>query len=114
MRELHHHCDLVVIPATDQDGYLLELDDWSTQVAEIIAAEESIQLDEVHWQVIRALRDFHHRYELSPSMRPLVKWIKEQVGPEVGSSLALLKLFPGSPAKIAAKIAGLPRPPNCI
>ena len=31
-----------------------------------------------------------------------------------GNSIYLHKLFPGNPAKLAAKIAGLPRPTNCI
>ncbi|MCZ6459336.1 MAG: TusE/DsrC/DsvC family sulfur relay protein, partial [Gammaproteobacteria bacterium] len=37
-----------------------------------------------------------------------------QLGAEKGTSIYLLKLFPGSPAKLLAKIAGLPRPTNCL
>jgi tRNA 2-thiouridine synthesizing protein E len=47
-------------------------------------------------------------------MRPLVKLVKNEFGQEVGSSAFLMRLFGGSPAKLAAKIAGLPRPTNCI
>jgi tRNA 2-thiouridine synthesizing protein E len=47
-------------------------------------------------------------------MRILVKTVGEKLGPDKGQSLYLLKLFPGSPAKVAAKIAGLPKPTNCL
>jgi tRNA 2-thiouridine synthesizing protein E len=47
-------------------------------------------------------------------MRPLVKLVKEQLGEDCGSSVYLMGLFGGSPAKTAAKIAGLPRPTNCL
>ena len=39
---------------------------------------------------------------------------KEEWGKEKGSSMYLLQLFPGSPAKIGSKIAGLPKPDNCL
>jgi len=47
-------------------------------------------------------------------MRPLVKLVKEKLGEDCGSSVYLMGLFGGSPAKTAAKIAGLPRPTNCL
>ena len=47
-------------------------------------------------------------------MRILVKQVGLQLGKEKGTSLYLLQLFPGSPAKIASKIAGLPKPTNCL
>jgi tRNA 2-thiouridine synthesizing protein E len=47
-------------------------------------------------------------------MRPLIKYLKQQLSQPDLNSIYLLKLFPGSPAKIAAKIAGLPKPENCL
>jgi tRNA 2-thiouridine synthesizing protein E len=47
-------------------------------------------------------------------MRPLSKYIKQELGADKAGSIYLLTLFPGSPAKLAAKIAGLPRPENCL
>jgi tRNA 2-thiouridine synthesizing protein E len=44
----------------------------------------------------------------------LVKLVRESLGEDKGTSIYLLGLFPGNPAKVAAKIAGLPRPTNCI
>ena len=71
-------------------------------------------LSDSHWQIIDLLRDFFERTETSPSMRPLVKLVKEQLAEDCGSSVYLMGLFGGSPAKTAAKIAGLPRPTNCL
>jgi tRNA 2-thiouridine synthesizing protein E len=98
----------------DTEGYLLDLDVWSEAVAREVARREGIELTGEHWQVIEVLRDFYHRTGVSPSMRPLVKLVREALGPDRGNSIHLLTLFPGSPAKLAAKIAGLPRPTNCV
>lgn len=101
-------------PATDHEGFLLELGDWNETVAEQIASAEGIQLTDEHWAIIRLLRDFYQQYQISPAMRILVKQVKTELGAEKGSSLYLLGLFPGSPAKLASKIAGLPKPTNCL
>ncbi|HQQ64326.1 MAG TPA: TusE/DsrC/DsvC family sulfur relay protein [Pseudomonadales bacterium] len=98
----------------DAEGYLRHLADWNEQIAMDIADAEKIRLHEPHWEVIHALRRFHAQFGLSPAMRPLCKYLKEKLGAEKSTSIYLLQLFPGSPAKIAAKIAGLPKPDNCL
>lgn len=100
--------------ALDKDGYLANLDDWSVQVAEELARQEGIVLTPEHWEIIDLIRDFHQRRGLSPVMRILVKLVEKELGPDKGNSLYLLKLFPESPARVACKIAGLPRPVNCL
>jgi len=47
-------------------------------------------------------------------MRPLVKFVGQELGKDKGNSMYLLTLFPGSPAKLGSKIAGLPKPENCL
>ncbi len=100
--------------ATDKDGFLANLDDWSPAVAEALANAEQIALTQAHWEIIELLRDFYREFELSPAMRALVKRTAQKLGEEKGRSVYLLQLFPPSPAKIASKIAGLPRPANCL
>ncbi|MFT5722699.1 MAG: tRNA 2-thiouridine synthesizing protein E [Motiliproteus sp.] len=100
--------------ALDAEGFLRDLDDWSPAVAAELARTESIELTQEHWEVITLLRNFYREFQLSPAMRILVKQLGLQLGKEKGSSLYLLQLFPGSPAKIASKIAGLPKPTNCL
>jgi len=100
--------------ATDKEGYLKCLDDWSQEAAVAIALNEGITLEAAHWEVIQLLRQFHQEFQLAPAMRPLVKYAKQHLGEDKGNSIYLMSLFPGSPAKIASKIAGLPRPTNCL
>ncbi len=98
----------------DSEGYLRDMHDWSSVVAEQLAQQEGLQLQAAHWEVIEVLRAFYHTYEHSPAMRPLVKAVAQQLGPDKGKSMYLMMLFPGSPAKLASKIAGLPKPTNCL
>ncbi len=100
--------------ALDKDGYLRSLEDWNEEVAEKLAAAAAVQLTPAHWEVITVLRTFYHTHELSPAMRPLVKLVARELGPDKGRSIYLMKLFPGNPALLASKIAGLPRPTNCF
>jgi len=99
---------------TDKEGYLKNLADWSDAVAAAIAQQEQITLTEQHWEIISLLRDFYQQYEVSPAMRVLVKTVGLQLGKEKGRSIYLMTLFPESPAKLASKIAGLPKPANCL
>ena len=98
----------------DKEGYLVDLHDWNDAIASELAVRERIDLTPEHWAVIAALRSFYQATGVSPSMRPFVKLIGQRLGAEKGTSIYLLSLFPGSPAKLAAKIAGLPRPTNCL
>lgn len=100
--------------ALDKDGFLRNLSDWDEAVAQQLASSESIELSPAHWEIIHCLRKFYAEFELSPAMRPLVKYVAQELGPEKGNSIYLMRLFPGSPAKVAARIAGLPRPENCL
>jgi tRNA 2-thiouridine synthesizing protein E len=101
-------------PERDADGFLRDLSTWSPQVAERIAQDEQIMLTDAHWELIDVVRRYYARFDSAPSMRPLVKFCAQELGAERGNSLYLLSLFPGSPAKLACKIAGLPKPPNCL
>lgn len=100
--------------ALDKDGYLINLSDWDQDVAGALATQENISLTQAHWEIINLLQEFYREFEISPAMRVFVKYTEKKLGPEKGKSIYLLQLFPPSPAKIASKIAGLPRPTNCL
>jgi len=102
------------LPAVDRDGFLVNLEDWTPDIAQLLAQAEGIELTEAHWEVLNALREFYREFDLSPAMRPLSKYLKAELGADKASSIYLMQLFPGSPAKLGAKIAGLPRPENCL
>lgn len=98
----------------DKEGFLLHLDNWTPTVAQHIAAGEGITLTEQHWEILKLLRQYYEKFDSSPAMRPLVKYCAVELGKDKGKSMYLLSLFPGSPAKIGCKIAGLPKPDNCL
>ncbi|NMX68347.1 TusE/DsrC/DsvC family sulfur relay protein [Pseudomonas sp. WS 5111] len=98
----------------DKDGYLVDLDAWSTEVANALASAEALELTDEHWEILELLRGFYQEFQLSPATRPLIKYTALKLGPEKGNSLHLNRLFKGTPAKLATKLAGLPRPTNCL
>jgi tRNA 2-thiouridine synthesizing protein E len=101
------------VPLTEE-GFLVHVDDWNEDIARDLAAGESITLTEDHWEILQLLRDYYRAYDSSPAMRALVKYVRLRLGDDKGRSIYLLRLFPGSPAKIGSKIAGLPKPANCL
>ncbi|MCE9786936.1 TusE/DsrC/DsvC family sulfur relay protein [Shewanella chilikensis] len=100
--------------ATDPQGYLKQVSDWTPELAPVIAAAEEIELTDAHWEVVNFVRHFYLEYKTSPAIRVLVKAIGQALGPEKGNSKYLYTLFPMGPAKQATKIAGLPKPAKCI
>lgn len=102
-------------PARNNEGFLEDASAWTHDIAAEIASEDDILLGEKHWEIIEFLRDFYKEHEISPpSNRLFVKAVREALGEEKGNSIYLMQLFPGTPAKTACRIAGLPRPTNCL
>ncbi|ROU00037.1 TusE/DsrC/DsvC family sulfur relay protein [Marinobacter sp. R17] len=106
----------VVMPARNSEGFLENPEAWTPPVAERIAAESDIALNDAHWEIIHMLRDFYAEHEMAPpAARFFVKAVKQHFGEEKGNSIYLMQLFPGTSAvKVACRIAGLPRPTNCL
>ncbi|MBR2512782.1 MAG: TusE/DsrC/DsvC family sulfur relay protein [Halomonas sp.] len=98
----------------DPEGYLVNHKQWDERVARLLADTEGVELSAEHWEIISVVRDFYARYEMAPAMRPLVKAVQQALGDEKGRSVYLMMLFPGSPAKRIARLAGLPKPTNCL
>lgn len=96
----------------DKEGYLRNLNDWNRDVAEELARTEEIELSSAHWEVIELLQEFYRQFELSPAMRPLVKFIGQRLGPEKGRSIYLMQLFPPAPPRLPVRSPGCPNPPT--
>jgi tRNA 2-thiouridine synthesizing protein E len=90
----------------NEEGYLLDFNQWDREICECIAGECNVVMTEKHWEVVEYLQDKHHKEE-ALSIRGIKKSgvinIKEFYG-----------LFPGGPLKISTKIAGIPKPKSCI
>jgi tRNA 2-thiouridine synthesizing protein E len=98
----------------DNEGFLKNLHEWNELIAQEIAAQENIELTDQHWELLYCAREYQQQFDISPEMRPFIKWIQQKLGADKAKSIYLLSLFPNSPAKIISKIAGLPKPPNCL
>ena len=92
----------------DAEVFLTEPAQWNEHIAAAIAAENGIpELTERHWLVVRFMRERYLSTGTAPSIRPL--------GKESGVPVKeLYELFPKGPAKVAARIAGIPKPRGCI
>ena len=92
----------------DPEGFLTDSRQWNEAVAEAIARENGVvELTERHWLVVRFMRDRYLATGNAPSIRAL--------GKESGVPIKeLYQLFPKGPAKIAARVAGIPKPRGCI
>lgn len=92
----------------DAEGFLQKPEQWSEQLGDDIARQVGIDLlTDRHWLVIRFMRDRYLSTGSAPSIRTL--------GKESGvSTKELYQLFPKGPAKLAAKIGGIPKPRGCI
>lgn len=100
--------------STDAAGYLLDHQQWCEGMVPLLAEQAGIVLTEAHWEVIRFVRQFFLDFETSPAIRVLVKAMAKSLGEDKGNSRYLHRLFPDGPAKLATKLAGLPKPKKCL
>ncbi|MCX6561082.1 MAG: TusE/DsrC/DsvC family sulfur relay protein [Candidatus Aminicenantes bacterium] len=92
----------------DGEGYLTDFGRWTRDIAVAIAKEEGIaELTPAHWKVLEFMQKEFRENGQAPSIRKLNK-------SGVASTKELYELFPGGPAKKAAKIAGLKKPEGCV
>lgn len=98
----------------DEEGYLVNRDDWNEEIADVMAKIDDCDLTDTHWEVINFLRSYYEEYQIAPAVRVLTKAIGKKLGADKGNSKYLYELFPYGPAKQACKYAGLPKPTGCV
>jgi TusE/DsrC/DsvC family sulfur relay protein len=92
---------------TDDQGFLANPKEWTREMGEAIAREAGITLTPAHWKVIDFARsDFAERGEAPGPRR-----ITARTGV---TTRELYALFPKGPGKLAARIAGIPKPKTCL
>ncbi len=96
--------------ATDSEGYLADLNDWSEDFARALAQEEGLVLTLEHWEVIRFLREYFHEHGVQAQVRVMIRHFEPLWGPQRGNNHYLHDLFPvGGPQKQGNRFAGLLR-----
>jgi len=92
----------------DPEGFLAEPAQWSRDIGREIAAQNGIaELTDRHWLVI----DYMRRTYLESGSAPTIRTLGKASGVPIKE---LYQLFPKGPAKLAAKIGGIPKPKGCI
>ena len=94
--------------ATDGEGYLKDLNDWSEDFARAQAEVENLTLTDAHWQVIAYLRAYYDEHRVQAQVRAMIWHFAKIWGPELGNNHHLHTLFPvGGPQKQGNRLAGL-------
>jgi tRNA 2-thiouridine synthesizing protein E len=92
----------------NDEGFFVDPQQWTRDMAMELARQDGIDpLTDKHWQVIDFMRAEYFAKGTGPTVRVL--------GKASGVSVKeLYELFPKGPAKMAARIAGIPKPKGCI
>ncbi len=92
----------------DDDNFMADHTAWTESIAAELAKEEGIdELTPRHMEVVQYFRSEFESNGTAPSIRKLNK-------SGVVPTKELYQLFPGGPAKKAARIAGLKKPQGCV
>jgi tRNA 2-thiouridine synthesizing protein E len=93
---------------TNEEGFLVDRAQWTREVGEAIAREVGVwPLTDAHWAVLEFCRADDAREKQPPGLRRIAK----NSGIDMKT---LYQLFPKGPGKLAARIAGLPKPQGCV
>lgn len=97
--------------ATDQEGYIQDMSEWSEGFAMAIAEKEGITLTDEHWEVIWFIRESYEKKQVQAQVLDIIKYFRKKWGKDRGNNMYLHKLFPtgGGPQKQGNRIAGIRR-----
>ena len=97
--------------ARDNEGYIVNPDDWTENAARALAAEEGIELNADYWTILCFMREYWLLHKIAPDVRHVLKHLVDYHGFNKKSAKQhLFKLFPYGYVKQACKIAGMQRP----
>ncbi|AAZ19071.1 probable DsrC-like protein [Psychrobacter arcticus 273-4] len=105
----------VINAALDQDGHLCDHTIWTPAIAQQLANTLNVDLDTERLAVLQHVRAFFVRFNHAPATRPLIKWLQQTLPDYDISNQKLQQLFnTGLVARHVNRLAGLPKPPNCL
>lgn len=103
---------------TDNEGYLINPDDWEESVAEKLIeqyiSEGHFPISETGWKLILYFREHYEMYLTHPSMHELLihraNLENKSFSNEKSYKQFLYEQFPHGPIRMLCKLAGLPNP----
>ena len=93
--------------SVNDQGFLVNFDDWTPEVAKAMAQADNLELQECHWIALNYLRDYYATYDIPPAPRTVISDIGQQLDPRCDSH-TMDRLFPKGGCKQACRLAGLP------
>ena len=95
----------------DNEGYVVNPDDWNRDLAREMAAEESLELTQDYWPILDFMREYWLENRVAPDVRHVLGYLVSEQGYDKRSAKQhLFALFPYGYVKQACKIAGMQRP----
>lgn len=98
----------------DQDGHLIDYTLWNENIAQQLAETLEIELSDWHLQILLAVRQFYQQFGHSPTTRALIKYLIKTVDPTISNALLQEKFNTGLVARHLSRLAGIPKPANCL
>jgi tRNA 2-thiouridine synthesizing protein E len=95
------------LPERDGDGYLVDSDAWTEEIARAMAEADGVELDDVKWQQILKAREYYEDNAVVPPIRKFAKYMGED-------QKGMFKLWMSGPMKPITKYGGLPKPTGCV
>ena len=99
----------------DQDGHLCDHTIWTPAIAQQLANSLEVIINAEHLAILQQVRAFFVKFNHAPATRPLIKWLQQTLPEHDISNQKLQQLFnTGLVARHVNRLAGLPKPPNCL
>ncbi|EZQ06641.1 MULTISPECIES: TusE/DsrC/DsvC family sulfur relay protein [unclassified Acinetobacter] len=98
----------------DQDGHLVDYTIWNENVAQVLANTLELELTAWHFEVLHAVRQFYAQFGHSPATRPLIKFLMKHVSADIDNAVLQEKFKTGLVARHLSRLAGIPKPANCL
>lgn len=98
----------------DQDGHLVDYTIWNEDVAQQLAQSLNLELTAWHFEILQAVRQFYHQFGHSPATRPLIKFLMKSVSADINNAVLQDKFQTGLVARHLSRLAGIPKPANCL
>ena len=95
------------IPQRDGDGYLIERDAWTPEIARAMAEADGLALSEDKWTHITKAREYYESFGVVPPIRIFAKFVE-------ADQKEMFKLWMTGPMKPITKYGGLPKPTGCV
>jgi TusE/DsrC/DsvC family sulfur relay protein len=96
---------------SDSEGNMYDLERWTPQIANQLAANEGLELEDEHWEVIYYLRERYRTHGNEDNARIILHDLERKFSPAEGRA-HLYQLFPDGPVSQGSRLAGLPTPPH--